>query len=204
MNANFRQTVLGDEFADLLGEPVAAAVVKADVEALCGELISNLESQLKLYVAYIVQANRQRMALVNRRLVENQDVNQEVDRLLNALGGLEENRIRITNSIIGPRLMGAASTPVKCEAIYPLVSAEKAKRLKECRNLLTASVGELKQTLATNQALVENGSRIVHTTIGIMTSVVGRSKAQKMNTYNAKGDVRVGKIQIRNLVNRSV
>jgi hypothetical protein len=37
-----------------------------------------------------------------------------------------------------------------------------------------------------------------------MTSVAGRSKTDKMNTYTAKGNVNVGKTQLRNLVNRSV
>ena len=56
-----------------------------------------------------------------------------------------------------------------------------------------------------NQALVENGSRIIHTTIGILTSVVGRGKSDKMSaTYTKKGAANVGKVQIRNLINRSV
>jgi hypothetical protein len=59
--------------------------------------------------------------------------------------------------------------------------------------------------LAVNRALVENGSRIIHTTVGIMTSVVGRGKADKQNqTYTKKGAVSVGKVQVRNLINRSV
>lgn len=202
-NAN-RESILGDEYADLLSEAAPAFAPAAAADSLCESLIGNMEAQLKQYVAYIVQANRQRLALVNRRLAENQDVNHEADRLMNNLAGLEEERVKITASLVGPRLMGAVSTPVKCEAIYPLVGADQAKRLKECRDALLEAVGKLKQALAVNQALVENGSRIVHTTIGIMTSVVGRTKAEKMNTYTAKGDVRVGKLQIRNLVNRSV
>jgi hypothetical protein len=204
MGNAYRELILGEEFADLLNEAVPASAPVADTDSLCESLIGNMEAQLKLYIAYIVQANRQRLALVNRRLVENQDVNHEADRLLNDLAGLEEERIKITESIVGPRSMGAASTPVKCEAIYPLVGADPAKRLKECRDALVEAVGQLKHALSVNQALVENGSRIIHTTIGIMTSVVGRTKAEKMNTYTAKGDVRVAKLQIRNLVNRSV
>ena len=55
-----------------------------------------------------------------------------------------------------------------------------------------------------NAALVENGSRIIHTTIGIITSVVGRGKNEKLSTYTKKGAVNLGKVQIRNLINRSV
>lgn len=197
--------VLGDEYADLLAAPEEPAVAEAaDIGALCGKLIGNLAAQRALYADYVVQAGRQRLALVNRRLQDHSDVNAEADSLLNSLGALEEERISITAGILGPRRPGAASTPFKCEEIYPLVDPAQAARLKACRDALIGIMAELKRELAINQALVENGSRIVHTTIGIMTSVVGRTKAEKMNTYTAKGGVHVGKMQIRNLVNRSV
>jgi hypothetical protein len=203
MGSAYRELLLGEEFADLLHDQAPAAA-PVDTRALCETLIGNLKSQMALYAAYLDQADRQRLALVNRRLVENHDVNHEADQLVNRLAYLEEERIAVTDKIVGPRKMGAASTPVKCEAIYPLVEPEQAARLKDCRDDLLKAVGELKQALAVNLALVENGSRIVHTTIGIMTSVAGRSKAEKMNTYTARGNVNVGKLQIRNLVNRSV
>jgi hypothetical protein len=199
-----RQAILGDEFADLFADAApSAAAAAVDRDVLCDKLTANLRSQLELYVAYKALAERQRLALINRRLAENVDVNGEVDKLLNSLGGLEEERIALTGSIIG-RAAGDASTPVKCEAIYPLVSADRAARLKDCRDALVEAVGELKRVLAVNQALVENGSKIIHTTIGILTSVAGRTKADRMNTYTAKGNVQYGKVQIRNLVNRSV
>jgi hypothetical protein len=207
MRSEYRQLLLGEDFADLLGEAVpAAADETVDRDALCGKLIANMRAQLALYIAYRGQADVQRMALVNRRLNENQGVNLEVDKVLNSLAGLEAERIVLTASIIGTRAAGEASTPgsVKCEAIYPLVSAANAIDLRAVRGELLDAVAELKQLLAINQALVENGSKIIHTTIGILTSVVGRTKADKMNTYTAKGGVNVGKVQIRNLVNRSV
>jgi hypothetical protein len=58
--------------------------------------------------------------------------------------------------------------------------------------------------LSVNQSLIENGSKIIHTTIGILTSVAGRTRADRMGVYTAKGGVTYGKVQIRNLVNRSV
>jgi hypothetical protein len=130
--------------------------------------------------------------------------NDQIDMLLASLAGLEADRTAVTAGILGPRLAGAASTPAKCEAIFPLVSAGQAARLKDCRDSLVASMADLKRVLATNSALVENGSRIVHATLGIMTSVAGRTKIEKMNTYTAKGNVHLGKMQLRNLVNRSV
>ncbi|HKP94636.1 MAG TPA: flagellar export chaperone FlgN [Fibrobacteria bacterium] len=207
MGSAYREMLLGEEFADLLEAPAAAAVAAAapvDREALCETLIANMDAQMALYAAYLDQANRQRLALVNRRLMENHDVNREADRLVNGLASLEEERVAVTERIVGPRRTGEASTPVKCEAIYPLVSPARAERLKECRDRLLNAVGELKRALAVNLALVENGSKIVHTTIGIMTSVAGRTKTEKMNTYTAKGNVNVARLQIRNLVNRSV
>lgn len=200
-----RKSVLGDEFADLFAESVPAiAVAKADRETLCERLTANLGSQLELYRNYLGLAQRQRMALVNRRLSENLDANAEIDKLLNALAGLEQERISLTESILGPDRAGDASTPVKCEAIYPLVSAGAAARLKGRRDALVEAVGELRRILGVNQALIENGSRIIHTTIGILTSVAGRTKADRMGVYTAKGGVNYGKVQIRNLVNRSV
>jgi hypothetical protein len=205
MGAATRQSIKREDFADLLDEQPAPVVsVPVDAESLCEILIANLAAQEGLYAAYLDQANRQRMALVNRQLAENQDVNHESDLLLNSLAVLEEERMAVTAKILGPRLMGAASTPAKCEAIYPLVSAGKAARLKERRDALVAAVGELKHVLAINKSLVDNGSKIIHTTIAIMTSVAGRGKMEKMNTYTANGYVNVGKMQLRNLVNRSV
>ena len=211
MSTQKRATLGREDFADLLGESasagstaVAVAEMRIDTQSLCETLIANLDAQNGVYIAYLEQANRQRLALVNRRLAENQDVNEETDRLLNTLSGLENERVTVTAGILGPRLAGAASTPAKCEAIFPVVAPEQAARLKDSRDALVASVAELKRVLAINMALVDNGSRIIHTTIGIMTSVAGRSKTDKMNTYTAKGNVNVGKMQIRNLVNRSV
>lgn len=206
MPALTRQAILGDEFADLFAEqavpgPVAAPV---DREALGARLIENLESQLELYRAYREQADRQRQALVNRRLAENMDANVAIEKLLHSLAGLEEDRLKLTNAILGPRKAGDASTPAKCEALYPLIGSANAARLKECRDALVESVGALKGILAVNQALIENGSRIIHTTIGILTSVAGRSKADRMGLYTAKGGLNYGRVQVRNLVNRSV
>ncbi len=200
-----RQAVLGEEFADLFAESVPAIAIGAiDRETLCARLTENMGSQLGLYRTYRGLAERQRLALVNRRLSENLDANSEIDKLLNALAVLEAERIDLTESILGLRMAGDASTPAKCEAIYPLVSAGAAALLKETRDALVEAVGELRRILGVNQALIENGSKIIHTTIGILTSVAGRTKADRMGVYTAKGGVNYGKVQIRNLVNRSV
>ena len=205
MPALTRQAILGDEFADLFAEPgPKAAAPEADREGLCARLIGNLRSQLELYAEYRALAERQRLALINRKLADNQEVNAAAERSLGALAGLEEERIGLVEAILGPRKAGDASTPAKCEAIYPLVSAGAAARLKECRDALVEAMADLRGILAVNRTLVENGSKIIHTTIGILTSVAGRSKADRMGVYTAKGAVTYGKVQIRNLVNRSV
>jgi hypothetical protein len=194
-----RQSVLGEEFSDLFAEaaPAVAAPV-ADREALCIRLTANLRAQLGLYQAYLAQARRQRLALVNRQLAENLGANREIEKLLFELSGLEEERLECTAQIAG------TAEGAKCEDIYPLVSPEAAAGLKECRDALAGTMAELRAILSVNQALIENGSKIIHTTIGILTSVAGRTKADRMGVYTAKGGVTYGKVQIRNLVNRSV
>jgi hypothetical protein len=178
MPALTRQAILGDEFADLFAEQAAPGpAAPVDREALGARLIENLGSQLELYRAYREQAERQRQALVNRRLAENVDANGAIEKLLHSLAGLEEERLKLTNAILGPRKAGDASTPAKCEALYPLIGSAHAARLKECRDALVEAVADLKGILAVNQALIENGSRIIHT---------------------------YGRVQVRNLVNRSV
>ncbi len=238
MAFNYKELVLGQEYADLLQDNLVQVQPQIDRSGLGEELIKNLEIQLDLYTHYLEQANRQRLALVNRNLNENTDANVESERLINSLANLEADRIFITEKILGIEsksntkklskseignrnlknsdleklpiyggntLAEAKSLGmVKCEDIYPLLSESQALRLKACRNSLVKATTELKQVLNINMALVENGSRIVSTTVGIMTSVVGRKKNEKMNTYTAKGNVHLGKIQIRNLINRSI
>ena len=204
MDFKYKEKLLGDEFADLLREPALQGRSAEDMEARGEELIVNLNAQLALYVDYLAQANRQRLALVNRQLEANTDANVESERLIGSLNILEEERVRITVKILGSAHSVPGALQAKCEAIYPLLSPARAGRLKACRDALVKATGEVKHVLGINMALVENGSRIIHTTVGIMTSVVGRTQSEKMNTYTAGGSVRVGKVQIRNLFNRSV
>jgi FlgN protein len=210
MSFKYKELVLGEEYADLLSDLPATQVHAEDIEARGEELIQNLNAQLTLYRDYLEQANRQRMALVNRKLDENSHANVESERLIGSLNILEEKRIQITLKILGMVNPGTASKPndfaqkAKCENIYPLLSPVNAARLKTCRDALVKATAEVKYVLGINMALVENGSRIIHTTVGIMTSVVGRKQNEKMNTYTARGSVRIGKIQVRNLINRSV
>ncbi len=238
MAFNYKELVLGQEYMDLIQDTVVPVEVQVDRSGLGEELIKNLETQLDLYSNYLEQANRQRLALVNRNLAANTDANVESEKLINSLANLESDRIIITEKILGiepktnakklskseignrgPKNISPENLPiyggntieeiksigiVKCEDLYPLLSESQALRLKTCRNFLVKATTELKQVLNINIALVENGSRIISTTVGIMTSVVGRKKSEKMNTYTAKGNVHLGKIQIRNLINRSV
>jgi hypothetical protein len=206
MASEFRELVLGEEFMDLLREPEAIpAAVRVDAEALGEKLEANLRSQLALYRDYLETANRQKLAMVNRSLEGGREANLESERLLGALAVLETERLAHIEKIASTR-PGLPRNPVqvKCELLYPAFSPALALRVKAVRASLLKVVEELKRSMAVNQALVENGSRIIHTTIGIMTSVVGRNQSEKMSTYTKKGAVNVGKVQIRNLINRSV
>ncbi len=206
MASEFRERVLGEEFMYLLRDPKPApAAGMADVEAHGEALEANLRAQLGLYREYAEAAGRQRLAMINGG-TGSAEINAECEPLIAALGSLESDRISLVEKILDAR-PGTASDPakVKCESLYPLFGPDLALRIRDARASLLQAVAELKRVLEVNRAMVENGSRIIHTTIGIMTSVVGRGKADRMSaTYTKKGAVNVGKVQVRNLFNRSV
>jgi len=101
MGFNYKELALGEEFADLLREPSKDLVPTVDLEALGESLIANLNLQHDLYIAYLEQANRQRLAIVNRKLPENIEANVESERLIGVLSNLEQERIDITGKIAG-------------------------------------------------------------------------------------------------------
>lgn len=206
MPSEYRELVLGEEFMDLLREPESIpAAPSVDAESLGVSLEDNLLAQLALYRDYLETANRQKLAMVNRSLEEGRGANAESERLLGSLAALETERLSIIGKIASaiPGLPREAAE-VKCEHLYPAFSPALALRIKGVRASLLKAVEDLKRSMAVNRALVENGSRIIHTTIGIMTSVVGRNQNERMSTYTRKGAVNVGKVQVRNLINRSV
>jgi hypothetical protein len=206
MPSEYRELVLGEEFMDLLREPESITAVPAvDTEALGAELEDNLRAQLALYRDYLETANRQKLAMVNRSLEEGREANAVSERLLGNLAALETERLALIGKIAATRPgLPRDAAQVKCEHLYPAFSPALAQRIKGVRAGLLKAVEDLKRAMAVNKALVENGSRIIHTTIGIMTSVVGRNQNERMSTYTRKGAVNVGKVQVRNLVNRSV
>lgn len=205
MASEFRELVLGEEFMDLLRDPVALPAEDVDVESLGESLEANLRDQLSLYRGYVDAANRQKLAMVNGRLAENNALNTESELILSRLASLEAARTDLVGKIISSRSGQVQSAAqIKCEVLYPLFSPELARRIKAARTSLLLTVEELKRVMTVNRALVENGSRIIHTTIGIMTSVVGRGKTERMSTYTKKGAINVGKVQVRNLFNRSI
>lgn len=205
MAVNFKELALGEEFMDLLREPETIPASMGDVEGFGLQLEANLGAQLDLYREYLATAERQKTAMANRRLAESQEINVESERLLGRLAALEAERISIVSRIAAERPgLSAVPSQVKCEALYPHLSPALAARIKDVRTLLFRAVEDLKRVMEVNRSMVENGSRIIHTTIGIMTSVVGRPKAERMSTYTKKGALNVGKVQVRNLINRSV
>lgn len=205
MATGYGDLALGEEFMDLLRDPGPdSAAAPKDVEAEGEALEANLRAQLGLYREYVAAADRQRLSLINGS--RGVDANAESERLLAALGALEADRIALVERILEAR-PGLADDPakVKCELLYPCFGPDLALRVRDARASLLEAVAELKRLLEVNRALVENGSRIIHTTIGIMTSVVGRGRAERASaTYTKKGAVNVGKVQVRNLINRSV
>jgi hypothetical protein len=204
MGSEYRELVLGAEYMDLLRGPETLAA-DVDLDALAEELIKNLDAQRGVYEKYLAAAEKQKLALVNNRLAENQEVNEESDRVLSRLSGLETERLSIAERILSARPdLAESAAQLRCEALCPELEAPVSDRLLGARAALRRSVDSLKSVLAVNSAMVENGSRIIHTTVGIITSVVGRTRTDNMSTYTKRGSVNVGKIQVRNLINRSV
>jgi hypothetical protein len=206
MGSQFKDLVLGAEFEDLFKGPAQPAPKTEDISALGEELVLNLTEQLALYESYVATAEEHRLALINKNVEGSHKANTISERLLTSLGTLEMARLvimeRFTDAFPGKK--NDELHLIKCESLYALLSPDLAERLKTRRDALLKIVGQLRSVLAVNAALAENGSRIIQTTIGIMTSVVGRSRTERMNTYGANGSMRVAKVQVRNLINRSV
>jgi hypothetical protein len=205
MGSEYRELVLGSEFMDLLDAPERSFEADADIAPMAEALAANLDAQRAVYAEYRAAAEVQKLALINNRLEETRSVNGDAEKALSSLAGLESERLAIVAAILEARPgLAPAAGHLRCEALYPALEPAQARRLRDSREALRKDVDDLQRLLAVNAALVENGSRIIHTTIGIITSVVGRSKTDKMSTYTKKGGVNVGKVQIRNLINRSV
>src|SRR5688572_27313058 len=103
MASEYRELVLGEEFMDLLREPETVAVEAVDVEALGESLEANLRAQLALYRDYVEVATRQKLAMVNGKVSESQEMNAESEHLLTTLGALEADRSGLVGRILASR-----------------------------------------------------------------------------------------------------
>ncbi len=194
--------------ANLREEIENDSVPSLEWEQQASHLIGNLEKQCECYGRYRELTAQQRLALIRNNLAENQQVNEAADALCDELTHLEQQRISLTNRILGrveiPFSSRPPAPPAKCEDLYPMLSDEKADKLRMARQQLQTLIAELKKDLEVNAALAENARKIIHTTIVIMTSVVERPDEKRMAVYGKQGMVRSSQSQVRSLYSRTV
>ncbi len=171
-------------------------------------LIGNLQKQREGYVRYLELAGRQRLALIRNNLEENQRTNEESDALCDELTHMEQQRLALTDRILGrvdsPFPTRTPQAPAKCEEIYPLLDVAQADRLREARARLVEVTATLKEHLDVNRSLAENARKIIHSTIVIMTGVVSQPEERRLAVYGKQGKVRAPQSQARSLYNRTV
>ena len=91
-----------------------------------------------------------------------------------------------------------------CDQLLPHLPNRMAEGLNEVRIKLRERLTKLRQDFAINEALALNGRKIIHATLGILTSVVGRKGADKHQVYGPQGKANYGRTQVRSLINRQV
>lgn len=95
------------------------------------------------------------------------------------------------------------SLPIKLDEVLPLLPEAVRQAIEAPRARLKSMIPEVQRKLRINAALAENGSKVVHATMGIITSIVGRQGPDRHQIYGAKGTTRFGRTQVRSLMNRS-
>jgi hypothetical protein len=95
------------------------------------------------------------------------------------------------------------SLPIKLDEVLPLLPEALRQNIEAPRAQLKSMIPEVQRKLRINAALAENGSKVVHATMGIITSIVGRQGPDRHQIYGAKGTTRFGRTQVRSLMNRS-
>ncbi len=176
-------------------------------EMLGEELTLNFKAQYAGYEHYLSLAEKQRLVLINRQLVGNEELNLQSEEIVQYLFDLELRRIDLTERLLvfhpDPQ-MGLENNSIRCEQIYPCLYPQEAAKLKHWRDALVEKLKILRFVLDTNAALAENGQKIIHTTIGILTSVVNRKHTDRFQVYGRQGQVHQDRSQVRNLINRMV
>lgn len=157
---------------------------------------------------------RQRQALMQSRLTELEIINAEADQALAELDLVNASRKDLAHRLAQAceslafrksdgKGQGLEPGEIKLEDLLPYLPEEARAKVQTQRQRLKSSLPEMQRQWAINSALAANGSRIVHTTLSIMTSVIGREGPDRHQVYGAKGKTQYARTQVRSLLNRS-
>ncbi len=177
-------------------------------------LARNLEMQTEAYRDYLVLLRDQRHALIHGAMAHLAEANAAIDGVLARLLQLDVDREAWVAAILekaglyrrspteGWFTRPAVKPSAKCEELVPHLEAEAARRLLAARDALRPLLREAQDTARINTALAENGQRLVAATLSAITSVAGRSPAERHRLYTRQGQSQLHRRQLRSLVNR--
>lgn len=196
-------------------------MVSDDRIRVAGEhLVSLMDALIEGHQALVPLIKAQRQALVQNRIADLAAANEELDAALAELERLETDRQALASKIhrlgeIEGRSAGVSlrvspwapeaewdQPAVKLEDLMEFLPPVLGAELQGRKKRLTGELLRLKSELGVNTALAENGTRVVHATLGILTSVVGRTGPDRHQIYGSKGKAQYARTQIRSLMNR--
>ncbi len=160
--------------------------------------------------------DKQRQALIQGKLEAIEESNAEVDAVMADIERIDLERDSLAMRIariargetepqrVNPWSLEAEFAPstVKLDDLLECFPNEVCDSIEESRQRLKAMIPVTRHKLRINHALAQNGSKIVHATLGIMTTIIGREGPDKHQTYGSKGTTQYGRTQVRSLLNR--
>jgi FlgN protein len=160
--------------------------------------------------------DRQRNALIQGKLEAIDAANVDAETLLSDMERIDLEReslaVRISKVVRGdncstksnPWSMEAETDSVKLDDLLPYFNEDVRQEIESPRQALKQLIPLTRRKLSANSALALNGSKIVHATLGILTTIVGREGPDKHQIYGAQGKTHYGRTQVRSLWNRKV
>ena len=143
-------------------------------------------------------ARQQRELLLQNRSVGLADLDENFRLLAAEIAELEEKRVLLMDSL--QKISGQEILNIRDLAkVFP----------QECPDSLTDEVAELKKILQasaklskTNQALLFQGRRLIHSTLAIITGIAERKPSDSFNTYGKAGKNAPASRQVSSLINK--
>ena len=182
--------------------PKKKLVSEQDVQ----NLVRNLTQQIDLFEEVLDLGLRQRFALVNRNLKENQIVNQEQDIIAAKLEQLEKNRIHITKKIliIGEGIDIQDPQNINCDDLYPHMSSEQEGWIEDLRSHLKNKIAKVTQLHNINSVLIQNSFDLNQASLEIMSSLASKADKPQNKIYGDSGKAQIQKKSDFHFVNKKV